>query len=166
MAVSMLVFVFMYVLLVRIVYKLSGVLTKWLAGFLIAVDKREAEITDMIIQLKNDQSKLKPQDEFANYMRLDRKINKLTEERSKLAKHTGDKLSYTRKILQTICIGILGVCHIAFLIKYRRVPVTVLPEKWFYPVNAILAFPTGMAGAIGLPCWIVVSNNIISRMIL
>jgi len=32
-----------------------------LAGFLIAVDKREAEITDMIIQLKNDQSKLKPQ---------------------------------------------------------------------------------------------------------
>lgn len=39
-----------------------------------------------------------------------------------------------------------GVCHIAFLIKYRRVPVTVLPEEWFYPVNAILAFPTGMAG--------------------
>ena len=29
MAVSMLVFVFMYVFLVRIVYKLSGVLTKW-----------------------------------------------------------------------------------------------------------------------------------------
>ena len=41
-----------------------------------------------------------------------------------------------------------GVCHIAFLIKYRRVPVTVLPEEWFYPVNAILAFPTGMAGKI------------------
>ena len=39
-----------------------------------------------------------------------------------------------------------GVCHIAFLIKYRRVPVTVLPEEWFYPVTAILAFPTGMAG--------------------
>lgn len=32
-----------------------------LAGFLIAVDKREAEITDMIIQLKNDQSKLRPE---------------------------------------------------------------------------------------------------------
>lgn len=30
-----------------------------LAGILIAVDKREAEITDMIIQLKNDQSKLR-----------------------------------------------------------------------------------------------------------
>lgn len=99
-------------------------------------------------------------------MRLDRKINKLSEERSKLAKHTSDKLSYTRKILQAICIGILGVCHIVFLIKYRRVPVTVLPEEWFYPVNAILAFPTGMAGAIGLPCWIVASNSIISRMIL
>ncbi|XP_068698047.1 guided entry of tail-anchored proteins factor 1-like [Montipora capricornis] len=165
MAASLLLFVFIYVFLMRIVYKLSRVLADWLAGFLTAADRREMEIKDVIIVLKNDQSKIRPQDEFAKYMRLDRKINQLTEDLSRLAKQTSDKLAYTRRILALICFGILGICHLVFLMKYRMQPVAVLPVEWFYPINSILAFPAGVAGAIGLPCWIVASNSIISRMV-
>jgi len=126
------------------------------------IDKREKEIKDTIIQLKNDQLKISAQDEFAKYMRLDRKINQLNGEHSRLVKQRSDKLTRRRRMSTALCSGLLVVCHITFLFTYRKEPVAVLPVEWFYSLNSILAFPTGAAGVIGLPCWIITSNSIIS----
>ena len=34
----------------------------------------------------------------------------------------------------------------AFVFVYRKEPVVLLPVQWFYPLNRILAFPTGIPG--------------------
>ena len=34
----------------------------------------------------------------------------------------------------------------AFVFVYRKEPVVLLPVQWFYPLNRILAFPTGILG--------------------
>ncbi|CAH3191667.1 unnamed protein product [Porites evermanni] len=162
MAASMVVFVFAYVLVMKILYKLSRLVADWLAAISTGVAKRENELKETIIQLKSDQLKISVQDEFAKYMRIDRKVNQLNREHSQLAKERTVKLSWRQRILKAICIGLLGMCHLAFLFMYRKDPVTVLPVEWFYPLNSILAFPTGVSGAIGLPCWIITSNTIIS----
>lgn len=159
----MLVLVFCYVLMMRILYKLSRLLVDWLAGILIGADKRMKEIEETIIQLKANQSKIRAQDEFAKYVRLERKINQLTGEHSELVKKRNSKFSGRRMILRAVCTGLLVVGHIAFLIRYRKEPVAFLPKEWFYPLNSILAFPTDIAGAVGLPCWVITSNNIISK---
>jgi len=118
------------------------------------------------MQLKSEQLKISAQDEFAQYMRLQRQLNKLNEEFSQLVKQRGSKVSRRRKILTVILLGVMAACHIAFLVTYRKDPVVVLPVEWFHPLNSILAFPTGIAGAIGLPCWIVTSNKIISTVLI
>lgn len=161
----MVVFVFGYVFVMRILYKLSRLLANWLTVVLTGVGKKEKELEETIIQLKSEQFKISPQDEFAKYMRIDRKINQLNGEHSQLVKERNGKLSRRRRMLSAICIALLVICHIAFLVTYRKEPVTVLPVEWFHPLNSILAFPTGIAGAVGLPCWIVTSNNIISMVL-
>lgn len=80
-------------------------------------------------------------------------------------KQRSEKILQIRKILTVIFMGLLGICQITFLMLYRKEPVVLLPVEWFYPLNTILAFPTGIPGAVGLPCWIVTSNKIISTVL-
>lgn len=80
-------------------------------------------------------------------------------------KQRSEKITVRSKILTAIFMGLLGVCHMAFVFVYRKEPVVLLPVQWFYPLNRILAFPTGIPGAVGLPCWIVTSNKIISTVL-
>lgn len=82
-----------------------------------------------------------------------------------LVKQRSEKITVRSKILTAIFMGLLGVCHMAFVFVYRKEPVVLLPVQWFYPLNRILAFPTGIPGAVGLPCWIVTSNKIISTVL-
>ncbi|PFX28738.1 tail-anchored protein insertion receptor WRB-like isoform X1 [Stylophora pistillata] len=165
MAVSMVLFVFVYVFVMRILYKSSGFLADWLPRLLMSKRQNKSHVKDTITELKNEQIKINAQDEFAQYMRLDRKIKKLTEELSQTVKQRSEKILQIRKILTVIFMGLLGICHITFLMLYRKEPVVLLPVEWFYPLNTILAFPTGIPGAVGLPCWIVTSNKIISTVL-
>ncbi|KAJ7385804.1 hypothetical protein OS493_013838 [Desmophyllum pertusum] len=130
-----------------------------------AEEQNEKHMKDRIIQMKSEQVMISAQDEYARYIRLQRQINKLTEELSQLVKQRSEKATRRRKILTAICMGLLALCHISFLLTYRKDPVIVLPMEWFHPLNTILAFPTGVAGAIGLPCWIITSNKIISTVL-
>ncbi|XP_020601061.1 tail-anchored protein insertion receptor WRB-like isoform X2 [Orbicella faveolata] len=166
MAISMVVFVFLYVFLMRILYKTFRLLAEWLPGVWMGEEQNQQHLRGTIMQLKSEQLRISAQDEFARYMRLQRQINKLSEELSQLVKQRGGKVSRRRKILTAIFMGILAVCHMAFLFTYRKDPVVVLPAEWFHPLNSILAFPTGITGAIGLPCWIVTSNKIISTVLI
>ncbi|KAL9968920.1 hypothetical protein ACROYT_G021070 [Oculina patagonica] len=144
---------------------MSGILAEWLPGVLTGEEQNTKHVRDTIIQLKSEQLRISAQDEFARYMRLQRQINKLSEELSQLVKQRASKILRRRKILTAICMGLLAACHIAFLFTYRKDPVVVLPVEWFHPLNTILAFPTGIVGAIGLPCWIITSNKIISSVL-
>lgn len=161
----MVVFVLAYVFVMRILYKSSGFLADWLPRLLMSKEQNGSHLKDTIIQLKNEQMKISAQDEFAQYMRLERKIKKLNEELSQIVKQRSEKITVRSKILTAIFMGLLGVCHMAFVFVYRKEPVVLLPVQWFYPLNRILAFPTGIPGAVGLPCWIVTSNKIISTVL-
>lgn len=161
----MVVFVLAYVFVMRILYKSSGFLADWLPRLLISKEQNGSHLKDTIIQLKNEQMKISAQDEFARYMRLERNIKKLNEELSQIVKQRSEKITVRSKILTAIFMGLLGVCHMAFVLVYRKEPVVLLPVQWFYPLNRILAFPTGIPGAVGLPCWIVTSNKIISTVL-
>ncbi|CAH3120932.1 unnamed protein product [Pocillopora meandrina] len=165
MAVSMVVFVLAYVFVMRILYKSSGFLADWLPRLLMSKEQNGSHLKDTIIQLKNEQMKISAQDEFARYIRLEREIKKLNEKLSQIVKQRSEKITVRSKILTAIFMGLLGVCHMAFVFVYRKEPVVLLPVQWFYPLNRILAFPTGIPGAVGLPCWIVTSNKIISTVL-
>nr|XP_058967082.1 guided entry of tail-anchored proteins factor 1-like isoform X1 [Pocillopora verrucosa] len=124
MAVSMVVFVLAYVFVMRILYKSSGFLADWLPRLLMSKEQNGSHLKDTIIQLKNEQMKISAQDEFARYMRLERKIKKLNEELSQIVKQRSEKITVRSKILTAIFMGLLkgasGVVTCAMVLSTQQ----------------------------------------------
>lgn len=115
-------------------------------------------------EMKAELSKLNMVSEFAQYARLERRINLLIEDmksKSKIKQDTFWKISIAANILfyvsQVLTFGTLLIC-------YRSVPLLQLPEQWVFPCGYILAFPSGIPGAVGVTVWIVVCRNVVSKV--
>lgn len=118
----------------------------------------------LLKEMKGELSKLNMVSEFAQYARLERRINGLTEDfksKSKKKQDTFWKISIAANILfyvsQVLIFGSLLIC-------YRSVPLLQLPEEWVFPCGYILAFPSGIPGAVGVTVWIVVCRNVVSKV--
>ncbi|CDQ96915.1 unnamed protein product [Oncorhynchus mykiss] len=55
-----------------------------------------------------------------------------------------------------------AVLMISLIWKYYADPVTVLPSKWISPLERMVAFPSGVAGGVGITCWLVVCNKVVA----
>ncbi|XP_032227497.1 guided entry of tail-anchored proteins factor 1 isoform X2 [Nematostella vectensis] len=130
----MTVFCFVYVLLMRTVFKSLLAASSW--------------------------------DEFARFVRLKRKIDKVSEDLIEKAKSRNEKIGKQQRSLKGIFLMCLFAVHIVFLVTYRKTPIVQLPEPWFSPLHSIISFPTGTIGAIGLPFWMVTCNQIVSSYII
>lgn len=115
-------------------------------------------------ELKAELSKLSMVNEFAQYARLERRINAVTEDiklKSKNKQDTLWKISIAAYVIyyvsQVLIFGSLLIC-------YRSEPLLQLPEGWVFPCGYILAFPSGIPGAVGITVWIVVCRHVVSKV--
>ncbi|NWZ81393.1 WRB protein, partial [Poecile atricapillus] len=126
--------------------------------------EQESEMRAEIQTMKQELATISMMDEFARYARLERKINKMTD---KLKTHgtvpyllpfpKGKTFSVSEKHSAALMISLIW--------KYYSEPVTVLPSKWLAPLERLVAFPTGVAGGVGITCWLVVCNKVVAIML-
>ncbi|XP_053730135.1 guided entry of tail-anchored proteins factor 1 isoform X1 [Synchiropus splendidus] len=124
--------------------------------------EQENEMRAEIQEMKKEQSSISMMDEFARYARLDRKINKLTD---KLKTHVKARTAQQAKmkwVVNILFYILQGVLMVSLIWKYYSDPVTVVPSKWIAPVERLVAFPTGVAGGVGITCWLVVCNKVVT----
>jgi hypothetical protein len=68
-------------------------------------------------------------------------------------------------ILGGLCV-VLGIVYLSLLgIVGTSTPVFVVPKYWFAPLHTLLAYPTGIDGAISIPIWTVVTRNALSYLV-
>ncbi|NWT58527.1 WRB protein, partial [Erythrocercus mccallii] len=128
--------------------------------------EQESQMRAEIQTMKQELATISMMDEFARYARLERKINKMTD---KLKTHgtvpclllfpKGKTFSVSENILSRAAL------MISLIWKYYSEPVTVLPSKWLAPLERLVAFPTGVAGGVGITCWLVVCNKVVAIML-
>ncbi|XP_043975493.1 guided entry of tail-anchored proteins factor 1 isoform X1 [Gambusia affinis] len=124
--------------------------------------EQESEMRTEIQQMKKEQSSISMMDEFARYARLERKINKTTD---KLKTHVQSRTAQQAKmkwVVNIIFYILQAALMVSLIWKYYSDPVTVVPSKWIAPVERLVAFPTGVAGGVGITCWLVVCNKVIT----
>ncbi|KAM8854416.1 guided entry of tail-anchored proteins factor 1 isoform 1-T1 [Synchiropus picturatus] len=124
--------------------------------------EQENEMRAEIQEMKKEQSSISMMDEFARYARLDRKINKLTD---KLKTHVKARTAQQAKmkwVVNILFYILQGVLMVSLIWKYYSDPVNVVPSKWIAPVERLVAFPTGVAGGVGITCWLVVCNKVVT----
>ncbi|CAL1571941.1 unnamed protein product [Knipowitschia caucasica] len=123
---------------------------------------QESEMRAEIQNLKREQFSISMMDEFARYARLERKINKLTDQ---LKTHVKSRTGHQAKMkwfVNIVFYIVQGALMISLIWKYYSDPVTVVPSRWIAPVERLVAFPTGVAGGVGITCWLVVCNKVVS----
>ncbi|XP_015491410.1 tail-anchored protein insertion receptor WRB, partial [Parus major] len=140
--------------------------------------EQESEMRAEIQTMKQELATISMMDEFARYARLERKINKMTD---KLKTHgtvpyllpfpkgktfsVSEKHSVKSVFSFKYKFPFQAALMISLIWKYYSEPVTVLPSKWLAPLERLVAFPTGVAGGVGITCWLVVCNKVVAIML-
>nr|XP_011959198.3 guided entry of tail-anchored proteins factor 1 isoform X2 [Ovis aries] len=115
--------------------------------------EQESQMRAEIQGMKQELSTVNMMDEFARYARLERKINKMTD---KLKTHVKARTAQLAKIKWVAAL------MVSLIWKYYSVPVAVVPSKWITPLDRLVAFPTRVAGGVGITCWILVCNKVVA----
>ncbi|KAL0615571.1 Guided entry of tail-anchored proteins factor 1 [Plecturocebus cupreus] len=124
--------------------------------------EQESQMRAEIQDMKQELSTVNMMDEFARYARLERKINKMTD---KLKTHVKARTAQLAKIKWVISVAfyvLQAALMISLIWKYYSVPVAVMPSKWITPLDRLVAFPTRVAGGVGITCWILVCNKVVA----
>ncbi|KAK9402102.1 tail-anchored protein insertion receptor WRB [Crotalus adamanteus] len=127
--------------------------------------EQESEMRSDIQSMKQELSTISMMDEFARYARLERKINKMTDKLKTHVKTRTAQLAKIKWVINIVFYILQGALMISLIWKYYSEPVTVLPSKWLAPLERLVAFPTGVAGGVGITCWLVVCNKVVAIML-
>ncbi|XP_042182734.1 guided entry of tail-anchored proteins factor 1 isoform X2 [Oncorhynchus tshawytscha] len=122
----------------------------------------EIEMRAAIQAMKKELSSINMMDEFARYARLERKINKMTDKLKTYVKSRTGQQTKIKWVVNIVYYILQAVLMISLIWKYYVDPVTVLPSKWISPLERMVAFPSGVAGGVGITCWLVVCNKVVA----
>ncbi|NXQ35208.1 WRB protein, partial [Alaudala cheleensis] len=75
------------------------------------------------------------------------------------------QLAKIKWVINIVFYVLQAALMISLIWKYYSEPVTVLPSKWLAPLERLVAFPTGVAGGVGITCWLVVCNKVVAIML-
>uniref|UniRef100_A0A8C1AD43 Guided entry of tail-anchored proteins factor 1 n=1 Tax=Cyprinus carpio carpio TaxID=630221 RepID=A0A8C1AD43_CYPCA len=123
---------------------------------------QEMEMRTEIQSMKMELSTISMMDEFARYARLERKINKMTDQLKTLVKSRTAQQAKMKWIVNIVFYILQAALMISLILKYYAEPVTVVPSKWIAPLERLVAFPSGIAGGVGITCWLVVCNKVVA----
>ncbi|KAL2096560.1 hypothetical protein ACEWY4_008708 [Coilia grayii] len=150
------------VFLCNLVKTLLPSLSSFLSRVLQKDAEQEMEMRTQIQDMKKELSTISMMDEFARYARLERKINKMT---NMLKTHVKSRTAHQAKmkwIVNIVFYILQAALMISLIWKYYADPVTVVPSKWIAPLERLVAFPSGVAGGVGITCWLVVCNKVVA----
>ncbi|XP_006002593.1 guided entry of tail-anchored proteins factor 1 [Latimeria chalumnae] len=127
--------------------------------------EQESQMRVEIQNMKQELSTISMMDEFARYARLERKINKMTDKLKTHVKTRTAQLAKVKWVVNIVFYIFQAALMITLIWKYYLEPVTVVPSKWIAPLERLVAFPTGIAGGVGITCWLVVCNKVVALML-
>lgn len=120
----------------------------------------ESNLRRQVCDLKAELGSINMVDEFAKYAKIQRKINKVTDELSHQAQVRSTYTFKVRIIVTAVLYAIMGFSLLYLMIYYNSVPILQLPSKWLYPLNRFLALPSDVPDGIGIPAWLLVCHTV------
>ncbi|XP_032828632.1 guided entry of tail-anchored proteins factor 1 isoform X1 [Petromyzon marinus] len=121
---------------------------------------RELELREELRKMRRELATISVMDEFARYARLERRINKASDELKTSLQARTTQLTTMKWIINISFYTLQAVVMITLIWNYYSTPVAMLPSKWVSPLEKLVAFPTGVPGGIGITCWLLVCNKI------
>jgi hypothetical protein len=153
-------FLVLFLPLLVVSSKFVGPVALRLSRLFFKADEKEKELAKTALELKNDMKKLSMVDEFAKYAKIQRRLNQINLDLEATVGARQSLQSQVKRILTISGHVLLALATAVTVYKYRSVPVFIVPDTWFFPLNYILAYPTGIPGSISVVTWIFLLRNL------
>ncbi|XP_006811868.1 guided entry of tail-anchored proteins factor 1-like [Saccoglossus kowalevskii] len=111
-------------------------------------------------ELQRELSKINAKNEFAKYARTQRKMNKLTEDLADFNRSRSATSMKYRWCFTGMLYCIQALIYIYLIWTYYKTPIIKLDPDWLYPLATFIAIPTGIHGAVGITCWLLICNKV------
>ncbi|CAG9130598.1 hypothetical protein JYU34_001860 [Plutella xylostella] len=146
-----------YFLILCTISALVPQLVKPVAACFSRPSNNERNVWAELLKLKADQKKISMKDEFAQYSKLQRKINKLE---SQLKENSQDRLTKNVAVKGSVHIILQAVITLTIIVSmflYRHEPLVLLKGNLF-PLTRFLRFPCDIPNAVTTHVWVIISN--------
>ncbi|EFX73325.1 hypothetical protein DAPPUDRAFT_307920 [Daphnia pulex] len=134
-------------------------IVKWGTHFVFKVSDEEKKIREEFRGLRKELTGISAVDEFARYARIQRKMNKLDEQIQSLGQSRMDGRESVRWKLTKAIQVVNGAVLVYLAVTQRYEPVLTGLTDWFWPLNLLLSYPTGIEGALSIVFWLFICNN-------
>ncbi|KAK6641494.1 hypothetical protein RUM44_013206 [Polyplax serrata] len=124
--------------------------------------QHDPKITSLASELKEMEKELSTipiVNEFAKHVKLQRKINKLRDERNTLVKNKAYKIMKIKYVVATATYLIVLGSLVTLIWLHRSESVVKLPPEWLWPFSSLFDWSYYMPGSITVPCWIAISSS-------
>ncbi|ESO93599.1 hypothetical protein LOTGIDRAFT_119246 [Lottia gigantea] len=158
------IFVFLLVVFFKILPSYSNWLSNKISREIFKLTDEELNLRAQAKDLKTEQESVSMADEFAKYMKLQRRIDKNLAEIKALGNPRQQNINYV-KLGVKIGINVLhAITMLSIVIYYRAEPLVNFPSDWFIPFSRLVAMPTGISGGVGIGCWVLICNTALHRV--
>ncbi|XP_072036072.1 guided entry of tail-anchored proteins factor 1-like [Amphiura filiformis] len=162
-AVTLLI-IFLAVFLLGIFQHYISAFVKWLTKQFFKDSSQVTRLKDELKEIIAEQDDTDMKEEFPKYARLGRRKNKIQEHLKSLRQSKTTDTLYFSWGLTLVLNMFHTVCLIFLIWRYRYVELITMNPDWFWPVASLVAFPTGIPGAVGITCWVLICNVILRRL--
>jgi len=155
--------VFAFVLFSKIFHGSITLFTEKVVQILSPQSQHELSLIQQLKDLRKQKSEINMTDEFARYAKCERKITKLTDELKALGAARGASVS-RMKLIITILTNVVQVGILLSLVwSYKYESLMQIDPDWLWPGAHFIAFPSGIPGAVGITCWLLVCRNVVNK---
>ncbi|KAF0477677.1 get complex subunit get1 [Gigaspora margarita] len=124
----------------------------------------QRKIKRAILTVRQELARTSPQDEFANWARLKRKLDKKVNELEKITASFGYlKTSFEVKFTSFLWVASNGI-QIILMLYFLSTPVFYLPQGWFSPVTWIFSMPFSPSGSVSVGFWFLACRKMVKKV--
>lgn len=120
----------------------------------------ETNLRRQVCDLRAELGSMNIVDEFAKYAKIQRKINKMSEELAHQAQLKSMYMFKVRMAATALLYALMGMTVFYLVWNYRTHAVVTLPEAWLSPIGSLLSPASSPPGGIGLTPWLMVSCSV------
>ncbi|KAL8580134.1 hypothetical protein ACOMHN_050236 [Nucella lapillus] len=155
--------IFLLVVLFAVLNTFVKDITAFMGRHIFSANDAELDLRAKVLDMKDEQSGISMMDEFARYMKLQRQIDKLIAQVKESGSSRQKKVAMLNIGVKIALMVLQGLIMLVMVVSHRGEPLVMLPEGWFFPVQKLVALPSGVTGGVGVVCWILVCNSVVHR---
>ncbi|XP_062510473.1 guided entry of tail-anchored proteins factor 1-like [Corticium candelabrum] len=152
--------VILFILLcTKLLRKLLEKASKHLVSLVVRKTSETTRLRRDVEELKKKLADVSAQDEFAYHARLQRKLNKVTEDFKTSTSNDQTFAWKTRLVMKGTIMVSMFLTHVAVVWWFWTDIVLSVPANFLYPMDGLLAYPVGKSGDVGAPAWVLLSSH-------